>query len=125
MKRQPDPLEIDRDNRDNRDKSPQALRRKACRLSDMPNEPGHSRDTPGQPFAGRVTTSQFSALRWNSGRFSDRRARTQAGKPAQTILCRAPIGGGFNDPNLPRGNKRGRRVVRHPATPNHNPPVKR
>lgn len=120
-----DPLEIDRDNRDNRDNSRKPLQRKAFRLSIMPNEPGHSRDKPGQPFAGRVTTSQFLTRRRNSGRLSDRRARTQAGKPAQMITCRAPSAHGFNDPNLPRGNKRGRRVLAHPATPNHNPPVTR
>ena len=47
MNNHPYPLEIDRDNRDNRDKSWKPLQRKAFRLSIMPNEPGHSRDTPG------------------------------------------------------------------------------
>ena len=53
----PDPLEIDRDNRDNRDKSRKPLQRRASRPSIMPNEPGHSRDKPGHSFAGRVTAS--------------------------------------------------------------------
>jgi len=80
MKKHPYSPKIDRDNRDNRDKSPQALQRKAFRLSIMTNEPGHSRDTPGHSFAGRVTTSQFSARPWNSGRLFAPRAFTQAGK---------------------------------------------
>ena len=120
-----DPLEIDRDNRDNRDKSRKPLQRKAFRFSIMPNEPGHSRDKPGQPFAGHVTTSQFLTQRRNSGRFSDRRAHTQAGKSRANDYLPRPFGARFDDPNLPRGNKRGRRVLEHSPTPNHVPPSKR
>jgi hypothetical protein len=77
MKKHPDPLEIDRDNRD---KSPQALQRKAFRLCSMTNQPGHGRDKPGHSFAGRVTTAHFSARPWNSGRLFALRAFTQRGK---------------------------------------------
>jgi hypothetical protein len=61
MKKHPYPLEIDRDKRDKRDKSPQPLQRKAFRLCPMTIEPGHNRDKPGHSFAGRVTTAHFSA----------------------------------------------------------------
>ena len=68
-----DPLEIDRDNRDNRDKSRKPLQRKAFRFSIMPNEPGHSRDKPGHSFAGRVTASHLSGFRPQKSALATRR----------------------------------------------------
>ena len=66
MKKHPDPLKIDWDNWDNWDKSPKPLQRRACRLSYMPNELGHDRDTLGHFFAGRVTAAHFSAQEWKT-----------------------------------------------------------
>ena len=104
-----DPLEIDRDNRDNRDKSRKPLQRKASQLSIMPNEPGHSRDKPGHSFAGRVTASHPSRFRRQKSALATRRPGLPGCRKSFPICPRRCAG---RDHSAAAGNPRSAAIVR-------------